>query len=75
MFAGSEEVIFILNAALCSLCLSGCPRAEVAQITAVRGAYPSDLPDARWELIEPALAAWRFERPWPGPGLRSANGA
>jgi transposase len=27
-----------------------------------RRAYPSDLPDARWELIEPGLSAWRFER-------------
>ncbi|NEB77366.1 IS5 family transposase [Streptomyces sp. SID14478] len=27
-----------------------------------RRAYPSDLSDARWELIEPVLAAWRFER-------------
>ncbi|MEV4874844.1 IS5 family transposase [Streptomyces cyaneofuscatus] len=27
-----------------------------------RRPYPSDLPDARWELIEPVLAAWRFER-------------
>ncbi|MDQ1031896.1 transposase [Streptomyces umbrinus] len=23
--------------------------------------YPSDLSDARWELIEPALTAWRAE--------------
>ncbi|MFJ6563163.1 IS5 family transposase [Streptomyces sp. NPDC091412] len=29
---------------------------------AERRAYPSDLSDARWELIEPVLAAWRFER-------------
>ncbi|MFI2763610.1 IS5 family transposase [Streptomyces echinatus] len=27
-----------------------------------RRPYPSDLPDARWELIEPVLSAWRFER-------------
>ncbi|WP_328978484.1 IS5 family transposase [Streptomyces canus] len=27
-----------------------------------RRAYPSDLSDTRWELIEPVLAAWRFER-------------
>ncbi|MEU8789767.1 IS5 family transposase [Streptomyces sp. NPDC048643] len=26
-----------------------------------RRAYPSDLSDARWELIEPVLSAWRFE--------------
>ncbi|MBT2393930.1 hypothetical protein J7E87_32100 [Streptomyces sp. ISL-1] len=24
--------------------------------------YPSDLSDARWELIGPALTAWRTER-------------
>jgi len=27
-----------------------------------RRPYPSDLSDARWELIEPVLVAWRFER-------------
>ncbi|MFE4723746.1 IS5/IS1182 family transposase, partial [Streptomyces sp. NPDC056728] len=27
-----------------------------------RRSYPSDLFDTRWELIEPVLAAWRFER-------------
>ncbi|MFF3277553.1 IS5 family transposase [Streptomyces chrestomyceticus] len=27
-----------------------------------RRAYPSDLSDARWELIEPVLSAWRAER-------------
>jgi transposase len=27
-----------------------------------RRAYPSDLSEARWELIEPVLSAWRFER-------------
>ncbi|GFE13191.1 hypothetical protein Sgleb_12380 [Streptomyces glebosus] len=27
-----------------------------------RRPYPSDVSDARWELIEPVLAAWRFER-------------
>ncbi|KUN92520.1 IS5 family transposase [Streptomyces caeruleatus] len=32
-----------------------------------RRAYPSDLSDARWELIEPVLSAWRFER--RGPAL------
>ena len=26
------------------------------------GPYPSDLSDARWELIEPILAAWRDQR-------------
>jgi transposase len=29
---------------------------------AERRAYPSDLSDARWELIEPVLSAWRAER-------------
>ncbi|MER5561158.1 IS5 family transposase [Streptomyces sp. NPDC002506] len=27
-----------------------------------RRAYPSDLSDARWELIEPVLSVWRYER-------------
>ncbi|MYQ79899.1 IS5/IS1182 family transposase [Streptomyces sp. SID4923] len=27
-----------------------------------RRPYPSDLPNARWELIEPVLSAWRLER-------------
>ncbi|MGW2883681.1 IS5 family transposase, partial [Streptomyces sp. NPDC001233] len=27
-----------------------------------RRPHPSDLSDARWELIEPVLSAWRFER-------------
>ena len=27
-----------------------------------RRPYASDLSDARWELIEPVLSAWRFER-------------
>ncbi|MER5996258.1 IS5 family transposase [Streptomyces viridosporus] len=27
-----------------------------------RRPYPSDLSDARWELIEPVLSAWRLER-------------
>jgi transposase len=30
--------------------------------TTERRRYPSDLSDARWELIEPTLAAWRAER-------------
>lgn len=29
---------------------------------AQRRPYPSDLSDARWELVEPVLSAWRFER-------------
>lgn len=32
------------------------------QVMAERRAYPSDLSDARWELIEPVLSAWRAER-------------
>jgi len=27
-----------------------------------RRAYPSDLSDARWALMEPVLTAWRAER-------------
>src|SRR3954471_2415042 len=27
-----------------------------------RRRYPSDLSDARWELVEPVLTAWRSER-------------
>ncbi len=38
------------------------PGRQYAQVMVERRAYPSDLTDARWELIEPALAAWRFER-------------
>lgn len=29
---------------------------------AERRRYPSDLSDARWELVEPVLTAWRAER-------------
>jgi transposase len=29
---------------------------------AKRRPYPSDLSDARWELIAPVLSAWRAER-------------
>lgn len=32
------------------------------QVIADRREYPSDLSDARWELIEPVLSAWRYER-------------
>src|SRR4051812_46738379 len=35
---------------------------QYAQVMSERRPYPSDLSDARWELIEPVLAAWRFER-------------
>jgi transposase len=31
-------------------------------MTAERRRYPSDLSDARWELVEPVLTAWRSER-------------
>ncbi len=34
-----------------------------------RRPYPSDLSDARWELIEPVLAAWRSERHGRALGL------
>lgn len=36
--------------------------ARYAGSMAKRRPYPSDLSDAPWELIEPVLAAWRFER-------------
>ena len=35
-----------------------------------RRAYPSDLSDARWALIEPMLTAWRAERRGPGTAAR-----
>jgi transposase len=38
------------------------PDRRYAQVMADRRAYPSDLSDARWELIEPVLSAWRYER-------------
>jgi transposase len=38
------------------------PHRRYAQLMTDRRAYPSDLSDARWELIEPVLSAWRFER-------------
>jgi transposase len=38
------------------------PGRRYAQVMTDRRAYPSDLSDARWELIEPVLSAWRFER-------------
>ncbi|RBQ13983.1 IS5 family transposase [Spongiactinospora rosea] len=31
--------------------------------------YPSDLSDARWKLIEPALASWRTRRQATAPGF------
>jgi hypothetical protein len=31
--------------------------------------YATDLSDARWALIEPALSAWRAGRAEAGPGL------
>ncbi len=33
-----------------------------SRVMAERRAYPSDLSDARWALIEPVLSAWRAER-------------
>ncbi len=38
------------------------PDRRYVQGMADRRAYPSDLPDARWALIEPVLSAWRSER-------------
>jgi transposase len=38
------------------------PERRYAQIMAERRAYPSDLSDARWVLIETVLSAWRAER-------------
>lgn len=38
------------------------PGRRYAQFMMERRAYPSDLSNARWELIEPVLSAWRFER-------------
>lgn len=35
-----------------------------------RRAYPSDLSDARWALIEPTLTAWRAARRGPGVAAR-----
>lgn len=39
----------------------GCPERYVQSMTE-RRPYPSDLSDARWELIEPVLTNWRAER-------------
>jgi transposase len=38
-----------------------------------RRAYPSDLSDARWALIEPRLSAWRQARTDAGVGGRTAT--
>ena len=38
-----------------------------------RAAYPSDLSDARWALIEPRLSAWRRARTDAGVGGRVAS--
>jgi len=38
-----------------------------------RAAYPSDLSDARWALIEPRLGAWRQARTDAGVGGRTAS--
>lgn len=37
------------------------PQRYATSVT-TRRPYPSDLSDARWELIEPVRTAWRFER-------------
>ena len=34
-----------------------------------RRPYATDLSDARWSLIEPALSAWRAERVAAGPAI------
>ncbi len=34
-----------------------------------RRAYPSDVPDARWALIEPILEKWRADRVGRGLGI------
>ncbi len=44
------------------VCLGAFGPARYAGSMPTRRPYPSDLSDARWELIEPVLAAWRFER-------------
>ncbi len=36
-----------------------------------RRPYPSDLSDARWELIEPTLTAWRRQRLERGIGIKT----
>jgi len=38
------------------------PERRYPQVVTDRRPYPGDLSDARWELIEPVLAAWRYER-------------
>ncbi|GGR92183.1 hypothetical protein GCM10010269_34250 [Streptomyces humidus] len=56
------------------------PDRRYARVMAERRAYPSDLSDARWELIEPVLSAWRAERrtegggPWVSGSRGSAAG-
>jgi transposase len=40
---------------------------------ATRRAYPSDLSDARWALIEPRLTAWRQARTDAGVGARAPS--
>lgn len=45
------------------------PCGQYAQVMSERRPYPSDLSDARWELIELLLAAWRFERHGRGLGF------
>jgi transposase len=38
------------------------PNGRYVQVMTERRAYPGDLSDARWELIEPVRSAWRFAR-------------
>lgn len=40
-------------------------------VTTSRRAYPSDLSDARWALLEPVLAAWRAARTENGLGIKA----
>lgn len=42
--------------------LAGSPIRRYATVMTERRRYPSDLSDARWQLIEPTLTAWRTER-------------
>jgi hypothetical protein len=37
---------------------------RVGLVVSERAAYPSDLTDEQWALIEPFLAAWKARHPW-----------
>lgn len=41
---------------------AGSAAGRYSRIMTERRRYPSDLSDARWELVEPVLTAWRAER-------------